>query len=1038
MKKKATKAFIGLIGLVMLIGGIFLFFQSPGTSTSSLSEIDRLEEELEKMPRAEKKAARNEFFHRILQDPATGEIPENIRSRELSYARTLPTLQQVTQKLKSKDPSRKLAVVDFDWQLAGPPATGGRTRALGIDQRDSDTIIAGGVSGGIWKSTDGGDSWELKTPDASNMSVTSLAQDPTDPDTWYYVGGEFSGNSARDRGARAFYYGNGVYRSTDNGDSWNRIPGTEDDDTQFSSQFDYVNRIIVNPMTGTVFMASNGFGIFRSEDGTAFDNLVLGAPGSHAYADITVANDGRLVAVLSTEEAGGDAENPGVFVSDDDGQTWDEITPDDFPNRHFRSVVDIAPSDTELIYVLTQKESGTNSTEGVGLYSIDLSSGIPGDSFDLSSNLPDYGDPVGQTNLQGGYNMAIAVKPDDPNVVFLGATNLFRSSDGFASSTNNDADEHWVGGYSKENDISQYENQHPDQHVIVFDPNDPDKMWVGHDGGLSVTEDPEATPLENWQDKDEGYFTTQFYDASIPSESGDDRLMGGTQDNGTPFFRYESGQEIGTEANDISSGDGAYSFFTENHIYVSSQEGRVIRWPVNSSGNIDGTFAIVQPSSASNQLFIHPYAIDPNNEDNMYYPAGANLYRNIETTQLTSQNNSGTSQGWEQLSEASLSNGYNISALEVSFQPDNVLYYGGSAGSAPPEIKKLENASATNAEPEDISIPDAPDGAYLHDIALNPANGNEILAVMSNYNIVGVYYSSDGGNSWEAVEGNLEGTESDPGPSLRTAAIISAEDGPVYVLGTSTGVYATQELDGDNTEWGQEAADEIGNSVVENIDSRLIDGDLAIGSHGRGMFLGDYQGQIEIPDLPIITPNVSEGRAEDEITISATNFEFSTTPENNEVTFGNDREVTAEVLEASTTELTVEVPRDVLDPTDDNREVRIRITNTETNRSAQPAGFTILPPDGFTIEQNYPNPFNSTTTIPVDVPEDSRLTLQIFDINGQKVREPYYDRQFNAGSYDTEVDFSGLASGIYIYRFVVEPTSGNDVYMESKKMTFIK
>ncbi|MDZ7682178.1 MAG: hypothetical protein U5J63_10840 [Fodinibius sp.] len=83
--------------------------------------------------------------------------------------------------------------------------------------------------------------------------------------------------------------------------------------------------------------------------------------------------------------------------------------------------------------------------------------------------------------------------------------------------------------------------------------------------------------------------------------------MGGTQDNGSPFF--ELGQQAFQTSTDISSGDGAYADFTDNYLFVSSQVGRVLRWSEDFS-----ELSYVYPALASDQLFIHPYAVDPNDE----------------------------------------------------------------------------------------------------------------------------------------------------------------------------------------------------------------------------------------------------------------------------------------------------------------------------------------------------------------------------------------------------------------------------------------
>lgn len=1066
MKRNATKQIFALLILIMAAGGVYWLFSGGGKNDSAERDIlsaaqqaeqriaestageEQKEAEGESAFRQEAKKARYDYFHRLLRDPATDRIPENIRSRELQHAQTVPTIRELKRQLRAKNPTMQVAD-GFEWRLAGPPAVGGRTRALGIDQRNADIIIAGGVSGGIWKSTNGGDNWTIKTPDFENFSVTSLAQDPLSPDTWYYTAGEITSGSPGAPGAS--YYGTGIFRSTDNGESWSRIPGTADENTRYDSQFDFVNRIRVNPSTGTVYVASNGFGIFRSPGGNSYDDLALGGFGEHLYADVTVAPGGRVVAVLSQADAGQSGGNPGIFVSDNDGQSWTEITPSTFPGEYNRSVITMAPSDPDIVYVLTQK-SNDDSNQGVAFFKIDLSAGISSPSAsDRSANLPDFGEPVGGVNLQGGYNMTLAVKPDDPNFVTLGGTNLFRSPDGFATAPSGDSDaeknQYWIGGYAKANNVSQYPDQHPDQHIQVYDPANPDRLWVGHDGGLSVTDDVEAASV-SWTGRDEGYIVTQFYDASIAVATDDNRLMGGTQDNGTPFFEFAEGQQIGGASADISSGDGGYSFFTENYIYVSNQQSqasgnnRIIRF----NGDFTGSYAIVQPASAQTAFFINPYTIDPNDEGIMYYPGGSDLYRNTQVDQVTSQINNGATQGWERLSAAEVP-GYNISALEVSMVPADILYYAGSADDLPPVVKRLDNASNSNSAPVDISIPGAPAGAFVHDIAVNPVNSNDVLVLMSNYNIVGLYHTSDGGSSWEAVEGNLVGvndpTSPNPGPSLRSATIVPATTGPIYILGTSTGVYATETLGGSNTQWGRESAfdtdglADIGFSIVENIDSRFSDGNVAIGTHGRGMFLGRFQGQIAEATVPSIALNPVEGRAGTEVVITATNFQFSTNPAENEVYFGD---VRAEIVEATTGQLTVRVPRATLDPTSDDRTVFVNVTNPNgADPQAQP--FTVLPPTENRLDQSFPNPFSTgdTPRIPVSLQRDSRVTLIIYDISGRRVDQPLKEELYQAGTYNIPVDFSGHASGIYIYRLIAEPTvSSGETYVDSRKLTFIK
>jgi len=824
----------------------------------------------------EMKKARGEYFFRLLRDPATNQIPPNIRERELAFARILSQ--------KNKALGLQAFTPNYAWNEVGPIDVGGRTRALAVDVMDRNIIIAGGVSGGIWKSMDGGSNWELKSTPSQNLSVTSVAQDPRMgfTNTWYYATGEYNGNTARDRGFRAPFYGSGLYKSIDNGETWQMLHSANNP-TSEDSRYDYVSRIVISSTTGSIFFASNVEGIFRSNDGGASFSRKLGGWGDHTYTDVAVTSNGVLIATLSQSGwSETPANSPGVYNSFDDGLTWTDITPSTFPTSHERSVIAVAPSNPNTVYILTNTgenvqsptgESDTNTREDVRFHKIGL---FTEESEDRSANLPDFGGTNGVINTQGNYNMVVAVKPDDENFVLIGGTSLFRSTDGFATASQ-DATDTWIGGYSPSTAYVEYPNHHCDQHAIAFGPFYPNKMWSGHDGGLSYTSDitdsipsPSPNSLQAysilWENKNNRYNTTQFYTVAIPDEANDNRIMGGTQDNGTPYFRLYSATTGASR--DVSTGDGSHCYFGDSFAYTSLQNGETMRLSYDLYGNPHSTYYFaglwskIHPAEATNQLFINPFVVDPNNEDFMYYPAGNALWRNNQLSLIPDFEN-GTSTGWTQLTELSVPEGYIISTLAISHlistetettseeSPEPVLYYGASSSTDPPKIFRLDNAQTATTAAQEISILEAPAGAYVHKIAVNPNDSNEIIIVLSNYNIIGLYHSADGGLTYTAIEGNLEGDATTPGPSLRSATILPLThetfQGTIYIVATSTGIYSTQLLNGTNTVWTQEGATTIGNVVCEYITSRKSDGRVAVGTHGRGVFIGDIN-WVEIPD----------------------------------------------------------------------------------------------------------------------------------------------------------------------------------------------
>src|SRR5262245_56896742 len=212
-----------------------LFVCLPGCqSNQSTSDETFQEEEGEDMTDF---AGSLEYEFNLTKNPETGKIPDGIREQELEQAREIFRQQQL---------NGRLMVNSYSFQ--GPNNMGGRTRALAYDIRYDGAanriILAGGVSGGIYKSTDDGATWTRKSPIRDLFNVTCLVQDPrlASRDTWYYAGGEASGNSTSATGAS--YRGKGVYKSVDNGETWTFLPGSNGGVLEsFDNRADYVLRM---------------------------------------------------------------------------------------------------------------------------------------------------------------------------------------------------------------------------------------------------------------------------------------------------------------------------------------------------------------------------------------------------------------------------------------------------------------------------------------------------------------------------------------------------------------------------------------------------------------------------------------------------------------------------------------------------------------------------------------------------------------------------------------------------------------------------
>jgi hypothetical protein len=163
-----------------------------------------------------------------LRDPATGEIPLGIHTRELAFAQTigrsLPALKGTT------------TIQTTGWQSAGPVDAGGRTNAIGIDVSNEANVLIATAQGGVWRSTDSGQTWSRTTAPGQLKDMSSLVQDHRKgkTGTWYAGTGELISTVWRrtsadlDQNWHSADIGNGIYKSTDDGISWNVLPSTVD------------------------------------------------------------------------------------------------------------------------------------------------------------------------------------------------------------------------------------------------------------------------------------------------------------------------------------------------------------------------------------------------------------------------------------------------------------------------------------------------------------------------------------------------------------------------------------------------------------------------------------------------------------------------------------------------------------------------------------------------------------------------------------------------------------------------------------------
>ncbi len=772
-------------------------------------------------------------FYR-LRNPNTGLVPIDIRKKELAFAATLP----------HRNESRSI-----QWQNRGPYNLGGRTRALSLDVTNENIILAGQVSGGMWRSTDGGASFTKCTQPGQLHSTTCVVQDKRAGKTnvWYYGTGEHYGivNAA---GFTSRFSGDGIFKSTDAGVTWTQLPSTVSNSPTTLYQmrdFDFVWEMATdasNLVEDEVYAAVAN-GVWRSINGGTSWTPVLGLDTSitqiSEYSDIVITSAGVLYAAISSETPG-----RGIWRSDD-GITWTNITPTGFAASYRRIEIGIAPSDDTQVYFIAETPGTGNTGHSLWKYKYVSGdgSGAGGKWVNRTANIPDehctgyFNFDFREYNSQNSYDMFVAVHPTDTNLLFLGGTNIYRSYDGFTTAAYD-----WIGGYQCDSSrLSNYvyPNHHPDQHKLLFLPSNNNTVISGNDGGLMKTTDITASSV-SWQLMNNGYNTGQFYTCAIePGNTSNEIIIGGLQDNGTYFTNTAN---YTRDWHKTFYGDGSYCAITHGRsdYYLSIQQGKIYKHQVNDTGGVNNLYTLIDPTGGTNYLFINPFIMDPFDDDVMYMAGGRSIWRNdsLSAIPMTGDEYSTVSQGWRRLAGTSLGSSFTApryTSLDMSEANTNILYTGTDDG----KIYRMDSCRTNNATLKtNVTGAGFPVGAYISCVEVDRLNHNKVLVTFSNYGVKSIFYTSDAGANWTEVSGNLEENNdgSGNGPSVTWAHIYNDGVSTKYYVGTSIGLFSTDNLNGANTIWEQEGANTIGNMVINMITSRISDNTIVVATHGNGIY----------------------------------------------------------------------------------------------------------------------------------------------------------------------------------------------------------
>ena len=463
------------------------------------------------------------------------------------------------------------------WNQMGPNNQGGRTRAILVV--DDNTLFVGAVSGGLWKSTDAANNWTQVTSFPS-MMVSCIAR-TGNGDIYVGTGSNFDG--AGGEGGSGFG-GEGLYRSTDGGNTWAVVPGTSSS-LSSNGAWSNINELaadVSNP--GKVWIAyQGGLGTFDGGTGTLVNNVGGGAPTN--CHDIKISVDGSVMFLGGSGGIG--------YRSVNGGANWSNMsTPGagNLPSANSRIEFAISPQDANYGYALianagSSLRGGYYTTNGGESWTLMWPGQQPG--YDLFNY---FGNP------QGFYDNCIIVDPTDKNRAIAGGVTL------------------WECGATIEPQLLAVSFAfpgfplyvHPDIHSFAWSPNG--TLYVGTDGGIFKTTDGGLS----FQEANRGYITTQYYNMSHDSYSG---IMGGTQDNGTIYVPNNGMMTDDMEGVQITGGDGFACEITQVNYggifsaFSTSQNGVVYRIDPQGNGSL------ISPSEEDEGQFYTKIRLYENTDD---------------------------------------------------------------------------------------------------------------------------------------------------------------------------------------------------------------------------------------------------------------------------------------------------------------------------------------------------------------------------------------------------------------------------------------
>lgn len=691
----------------------------------------------------------------------------------------------------------------LEYRLIGP-FRGGRSAAVAGSYKDKNTFYFGGVGGGVFKTTDGGDSWVSIADKYIGGGIGAIAVAPGNEDIIYVGGGQ---NTVRGNVSESI---EGMYRTDDGGKTWRNI-GLKDGR--------HIIRIIVHPknpdivwvaVMGHLFGPNEERGVYKTVDGgktwkrmlfvnnqTACSDLVID-PGN---PDVLYAGMWRLIRTPYSLESGG--EGSGLWKSTDGGETWKNISANKGLPKGVWGIVGVAvaPSNTDKIYSIIENQQG-------GLFV----SNDGGENWSLAS---------GDNNIRqrAWYYTKVYVDPQNENKVYCPNVGFMRSTDGGRT-------------------FQSVRTPHGDHHDLWIDPKDGNRMIVADDGGGQVTFNGGATwstylnqpTVETYRLSTDNAFPYHILFAQ--QDNGAFRIKSRTAGSGITdadmegVAGSESGYIVADPADPEITYGGNYQGLLQR-LDLRTGESRMINvWPIDNMG---------AGAEAAKYRFQWNYPIffSPNNPKRLY-AAGNHLFvtenegRSWEmiSPDLTTNDKSrqGSSGGPVTQDNTSVEYYCTIFYATESWMEKDLLWTGSDDGVV--SVSRDGGRHWDNVTPKGV-----PQWMMWNCIEVDPFKKGGAYIVGTRYKLDDfksyIYKTEDYGKTWKLIVNGI-----DPMHFARTLRADRKRPGLLY-CGTEYGMYISYN---DGAAW---KPFQLNLPVVSVVDLAIKDNDLIVGTQGRSLYILD-------------------------------------------------------------------------------------------------------------------------------------------------------------------------------------------------------